>query len=102
MTPKCIEIFKKGQSQGKLLMSLCLLKTINKNNKLVSDNFKTISEIQTRPFNFKISCLGLRDLPKDIHDPIIKFSIKSMAFEEKFNINENEESIKTERVNLIR
>jgi hypothetical protein len=99
MKPKCIEIFKKGQSQGKLLLSLCLLKTINKNNQNVSEKFESICRIRNQKFNLKLSCLGLRNLPKDIYDPIIIFSIKSQKFKQVFKINDEEENKASDRVN---
>ena len=98
MKPKCIEIFKKGQSQGKLLLSLCLLKTINKNNQNIYEKFESICRIRNKKFKIKLSCLGLRNLPKDIYEPMIIFSIKSQKFKQIFKIND-EENKKSDRVN---
>ena len=89
ISPKCIEIFKNGQPQGKLLMTLCLLKTINKNNQPVEDIFNKKLCVNRHIFKFKISCLGLRNLSTSLPDPTIVFSVDSPHFRQVFGSSEH-------------
>lgn len=101
LNPQCVEIFNKGNSQGKLLISLCLLKTINKNNQGVFEKFDSICKVKTQKFNFKLSCLGLRNLSLEVANPIILFSIKSQNFKQIFTLDRTQENKKVELIRPI-
>lgn len=91
MNPKSVEIFHRGQSQGKLLLSLCLLKTINKNNQALQEKFQDLCAIKKRKFRLRMSCLGLRDLCQELSEPVILFSIKSLKFKQFFGMSDKKE-----------
>lgn len=94
--PICIDLKHKGNSQGKVLMSVCLLKTINKNNQSIIKKFKEEFILRKKYFRIRFSILGLRNLPRDISACSVKFSIKSYGIEEEFS----GESIKEDSKNI--
>jgi hypothetical protein len=91
LNPLTIEISNRGHSQGKLLLSLCLLKTINKNNQNLYEKFENICRLDYAKFKLQMSCLGLRDLAQELTEPVVLFSIRSIKFKHMFRLEDCEE-----------